>query len=574
MKYLWPDNPGLRARVVAAVSMLVAGKVLNIQVPLVMKYAIDAMSISPEMGMIVVPSALILGYGGARILSSLFYEFRTTVFAKVAQTAIRNISCNTFLHLHNMDLSWHLSRQTGGLSRTIERGTRGIQQVLTSIVFNFFPTILEIFLVIGLLGGKFGLAYAGLVGATVTSYFLYTYLVTKWRTRFRISMNRLENIAADVALDSLINFETVKYFSNEKLEVERYRKILEKYDAAQIKVTSSLGMLNFGQSLIFSVALVSGMFMASYGVAAGTMTIGDIVMINGLLLQLSFPLSFLGSTYREIRQSLIDMGSMLSVLDLKASVNDKDGAKPIDLSHSRDIEFKNVHFGYGHNQILKGIDFKVESGKKVAIVGTSGGGKTTVIRLLYRFYDTQDGDIFIAGQNIKDVTQDSLRKAIGIVPQDLVLFNDTILYNILYGKPSATIEEVENAAKLANIHDIIMKMPNGYDTEVGERGLKLSGGEKQRVCLARALLKDSPIVVLDEATSSLDAESENFIHNAFEKVSSSGKTILMISHRLKTVRNADKIIVLNNGFIAEEGTHDELVSKGGIYHELVKKQNI
>lgn len=564
----------MRLRVVTAVGLLVSAKLLNLQVPILLKQVIDSLTIADPTLTIAIPGSLIIAYGVTRSLASFFHEFRSTVFSRVAQNAIRSVACKAFLHLHHMDLNWHLSRQTGGLSRAIDRGTRGIQQVLNAVLFNFFPTFLEIGLVAGLLGYNFGTPYASLVGITIAVYFAYTLIITRWRTKFRVTMNKIDNVAANVALDSLINFETVKYFNNEKLEVERYRRLLEIYDDAQIKVTSSLSLLNFGQNVIFSASLVGAMYLASSGITSGTMSVGDLVMINSLLLQLAFPLNFLGSTYRETRQALIDMSAMFNLLDLKATVQDKPDAKELEIK-SGEIVFKNVHFGYRKNEhILNGLSFKVPAGKKVAIVGTSGGGKTTILRLLYRFYDVGDGSIEIDGQDIRDVTQESLRKNIGVVPQDLVLFNDTILYNIMYGNPSSTLEDVERVAKLANIHDSILRMPNGYLTQVGERGLKLSGGEKQRICLARALLKNPPIVILDEATSSLDSENENLVQEAFNNITSSGRTILMISHRLKTVYDADKIVVLDKGRVVEEGTHQELMKLNGTYAKLVEKQNL
>lgn len=576
LSYLWPEDPKLKGRVVSAVSLLVMAKLLNIQVPILLKYAVDAMSMVPGdiTTAIVIPTTVIIGYGAVRSMSSLFNEFKSTIFSRVAQNAIRSVACKAFYHLHAMDLNWHLSRQTGGLSRAVDRGTRAIQQVLSAVLFNVFPTFLEIGLVAGLLGSQFGWEYSALVAGTIGAYFAYTLAITRWRTKFRVSMNKIDNVAANIALDSLINFETVKYFNNENLEVERYKKLLERYDDAQVKVTSSLAMLNVGQNMIISGSLITAMVLASQGVVAGTMTVGDLVMINGLLLQLSMPLNFLGSTYRETRQALIDMAAMFNLMDLKSTIQDKKDAMPLIVKNGS-VEFRNVSFGYSPNEkILEKVNFSIPAGKKIAIVGTSGGGKTTILRLLYRFYDVEDGSILIDGQDIRDVTQDSLRKSIGVVPQDLVLFNDTILYNIMYGNTGSTLEDVERVARLANIHDAILKMPQGYLTQVGERGLKLSGGEKQRICLARALLKNPPIVVLDEATSSLDADNEHLVQSAFDNVTSSGRTILMISHRLKTVYSADKIIVLSGGKVVEEGTHPELLKLNGYYAKLVEKQNL
>lgn len=610
-RYLWPSSLGLRLRVGGAVSLLVASKLVSIQVPMLFKDIVDSVTeLSTGVAQsaeavassgIVDPHALsvaaiasLLGYGIARSTASFFHEMRSVVFSPVAQTAIRQVATQTFLHLHAMDLNWHLSRQTGGLSRAVDRGTRGIQQVLNAMLFTLVPTGLEIGLVTGLLYSQFGFNFAALTLGAVSLYGLYTLGMTRWRTKFRIEMNRLDNQAATVALDSLMNYETVKYFNNEKLEVARYEAVLKKYDAAQLKTTSSLALLNWGQNLVFSGALVGGMFMAAQGIASGSMTLGDIVLVNGLLLQLAQPLNFLGSTYRETRQALIDMSTMFKLLDLKSAISDKPGAKVLELvqrtigenssqngksaenpQKSGEIVFKDVHFGYSdESSILKGVSFTVPAGQKVAVVGSSGGGKSTLLRLLYRFYDTDKGSVSVDGQDLRNVTIDSLRKSIGVVPQDLVLFNESIFYNIRYGNPSATEEEVYEAARKANVHEQILRMPAGYETPVGERGLKLSGGEKQRVCLARALLKNPPILILDEATSSLDSESEAAVQVAIDNVVGGGRTVLMISHRLKTVHNADKIIVLDSGKVVEEGTHSQLMALRGHYFSLVQKQNL
>lgn len=566
-------------RVAGAVSLLVFAKLVNIQVPWIFKEIIDGLTIvatSVDTTLALPVLATVLGYGIARSTASFFQEMRSVVFSPVAQIAIRQVATQTFLHLHAMDLNWHLSRQTGGLSRAVDRGTRGIQQVLNAMLFTLVPTGLEICLVAGLLGNQFGWKFAALTMGAVGVYGLFTLIMTRWRTKFRIEMNKLDNQAATVALDSLINYETVKYFNNEKLEVSRYEEVLKKYDLAQQKTTSSLALLNWGQNMVFSGALAGGMFMAASGISAGVMTVGDVVLVNGLLLQLAMPLNFLGSTYRETRQALIDMSTMFKLLDLKSAITDKPDAKPLKSgAGGGEIVFKDVVFGYADDSsILKGANFTVPAGKKVAIVGMSGGGKSTLLRLLYRFYDPDTGSIAIDGQDLRSVTIDSLRRAIGVVPQDLVLFNESIYYNIQYGNPSATKEEVEAAARAANVHDAILRMPEGYDTSVGERGLKLSGGEKQRICLARALLKNPPILILDEATSSLDSESEAAVQVAIDNVVGGGRTVLMISHRLKTVHNADKILVLDGGKIVEEGTHSSLMVKRGPYYNLVQKQNL
>jgi ATP-binding cassette subfamily B (MDR/TAP) protein 7 len=573
LRYLWPkDAPALRRRVLIAIALLIGAKVLNVQVPIIFKQAIDAMNVSGDLT-VAIPFALLIGYGLARAGASLFQELRNAVFAIVAQSAIRRVATQTFYHLHQMDLRFHLSRQTGGLARAIDRGTRGISLVLSSLLFNVVPTILEIGLVCAILGWHFGSPYVAVTLGALIIYTVYTFAITNWRTKFRKEMNRLDNEAATLVIDSLLNYETVKYFNNEKLEVDRYDKVLAKYNEAALKTQSSLSLLNFGQNLIFSAALSSIMVMCAFGIQSGTMTVGDLVMVNGLVFQLSLPLNFLGSTYRELRQAVVDMDSMFSLLKLKSEITDAPHAIPID-NPIGNIEFKNVTFSYlEEKKILDNVTFSVPAGKKVAIVGISGGGKTTLLRLLYRFYDVQGGSITLDGHDIRDIKLDSLRKNIGVVPQDLVLFNDTIYYNIAYGRPSATVQEVVEAAKLAHIHDDIMRMPEGYDTVVGERGLKLSGGEKQRVCLARALLKNPKILVLDEATSSLDAENEHLIQEALQK-STQGRTIIMISHRLKSIQDAYQIVVLHQGCVVEKGTHQQLLALNGHYARLVQKQFI
>eukprot|EP01126_Amoeba_proteus_P058530 TRINITY_DN7562_c0_g1_i7.p1 TRINITY_DN7562_c0_g1~~TRINITY_DN7562_c0_g1_i7.p1 ORF type:complete len:498 (+),score=76.72 TRINITY_DN7562_c0_g1_i7:601-2094(+) len=494
------------------------------------------------------------------------------IFVHVTQDAIRTITCNTYLHLLNMDYNFHASRDTGGLSRAIDRGTRAISFIMSSLLFNIVPIIVEIGLVCGIMAYNFGFSYALVTVGTLLVYTIFTVLVTQWRTRFRKEMNLLDNRAASLYMDSLLNYETVKYFNNENHERDRYNVVMMEYNKAAIKVQNSLSFLNFGQNLIFSSSLAGVMLMISGDIVGGVYTIGDLVMVNGLLFQLSMPLNFLGSVYRELRQALTDMDVMFSLGRLNNNIKDVPSV-PLVLKNG-EIRFENVSFGYGKNCILSGTSFVVPAGKKVAIVGTSGGGKTTLFRLLYRFCSPCSGRILIDDQEISLVSLTSLRSVIGIVPQDLVLFNNTIKYNILYGKVDAGMEELEKCAKLANIHDAIMRMPHGYETEVGERGLKLSGGEKQRICIARALMKHPSILLMDEATSGLDAESEQAIHSAMEEITRD-RTVLMISHRLKTAQMADLILVLDKGKIVEQGSHEQLIQNPlGVYRQLVKMQTL
>ncbi|XP_029200623.2 iron-sulfur clusters transporter ABCB7, mitochondrial-like [Acropora millepora] len=586
LRHVWPkDRPDLKRRVVAAVVLLVAAKLMNVQVPFLFKYAIDylnnldAAALVQASGgtVITVLTALLLGYGAARTSASLFNELRNAVFAKVAQGSIRSIARRTFLHLHNLDMKFHVTRQTGALSRAIDRGTRGINFILSALVFNIFPTIFEVLLVSGILTYRCGKEFAFVTLGCIVTYTAFTLLVTQWRTKFRVQMNKADNDAGSKAIDSLINYETVKYFNNEEYEAKRYDKLLADYESASLKTTTSLAFLSWGQNLIFSASLSAIMVLASQQILKGTMTVGDLVMVNGLLFQLSVPLNFLGSVYRDIRQSLVDMQTLFDLHKVSSRIKVKPGAFPLVLSPGDDkahVIFDNVVFNYipGQN-ILNGLTFSVPAGKRVAIVGGSGSGKSTIVRLLYRFYDPVDGRILVAGHDIQDLTMDSLRKAVGVVPQDTVLFHDDVFYNINYGRIDASRDEVFEAAKMAEIHEAVLRMPKGYSTQVGERGLKLSGGEKQRIAIARAILKNPPILMYDEATSSLDSITEMNILNSLRRVTKD-RTSIFIAHRLSTVVDADEILVLEEGRVRERGSHYSLITdRNSLYAHLWHKQH-
>ncbi|MGE8704753.1 MAG: ABCB family ABC transporter ATP-binding protein/permease [Achromobacter sp.] len=569
--YLWPPGrTGLKVRVVAALLCLFAAKAATVYVPLLYKQAVDELGKGAP-GTVTVPLGLILAYGTARVLSLLFSELRDAIFARVGQHAIRSVGMQIFRHLHGLALRFHLARQTGGLNRAIERGTKGIQTLLSFLLFNILPTFFEISLVCIVLWKMFDGWLALATGATVVLYMAYTLAVTEWRAKFRRQMNETDSEANTKAIESLLNYETVKYFGNEEHEARRYDASLTRYERAAVRSQVSLSILNVGQALIISSGLTLVMWMAANGIAEGRYTLGDFVLVNTYLLQLYTPLSFFGFIYREIKQALIDMERMFELLGQDREVADRPGATPLQVSGGA-VEFRDVHFGYDPRRaILKGVSFSIPAGKTVAVVGTSGAGKSTISRLLFRFYDTDSGAILIDGQDVRDVTQASVRAAIGVVPQDTVLFNDTIRYNIGYGRPGATDAEIEAAARLAHIHDLILTMPDGYGTMVGERGLKLSGGEKQRVAIARTILKNPAIFLFDEATSALDTHTEREIQANLREVSQ-GRSTLIIAHRLSTVADADEIIVLADGRIVERGRHPQLLAQGGIYAGMWARQ--
>ncbi|TCM84723.1 ABCB family ABC transporter ATP-binding protein/permease [Rhodovulum steppense] len=573
--YLWPEGQGwAKRRVVLAMLALVLAKVIAVVTPFFYKAAVDSLTGegAPEaMLMAVGAVGLTVAYGMARLMNTGFQQLRDAIFARVGQRALRRIALETFTHIHRLSLRYHITRKTGGLSRIIERGVKGVDFLLRFLLFSIGPLVIELALVGVIFYVAFDVWYLAVVAVTIAAYVKFTFAVTEWRLKIRKKMNDQDTDANQKAIDSLLNFETVKYFGAETREAERYDRAMAGYEDAAIKTSISLAVLNFGQALLITGGLIAVMVMAAMGVQAGKLTVGDFVMVNAYMIQITMPLNFLGTVYREIRQSLVDMGEMFALLEQPAEVLDKPGAPALAVTGGA-VSFRDVRFGYDPDRpILKGVTIEVPAGRKVAIVGPSGAGKSTIGRLLFRFYDVTGGAVLIDGQDLRDVTQDSLHAQIGVVPQDTVLFNDTIYYNIAYGRPEASRAEIEAAARAAQIHDFVAGLPKGYETMVGERGLKLSGGEKQRVGIARTLLKNPPILLLDEATSALDSETEADIQTQL-KAMGEGRTVIAIAHRLSTIVDADEIVVLEDGVVVERGTHEGLVARAGRYAAMWQRQ--
>ncbi|WP_415184346.1 ABCB family ABC transporter ATP-binding protein/permease [Phaeovulum sp.] len=574
--YLWPkDEPWVKKRVVLALIALVAAKLISVFTPFLYKAAVDSLATEARGdGWLLALGAvgLTVAYGVARLGTVGFGELRDAVFVRVGQRALRKLALETFTHIHRLSMRYHITRKTGGLSRIIERGVKGVDFLLRFMLFSVGPLILELTMVTVIFAVMFDLWYAAVVVVTIWAYVTFTFKVTEWRVKIRREMNQQDSDANQKAIDSLLNFETVKYFGAEAREAVRYDDSMERYEGLAVKTGQSLSVLNFGQSLLITAGLITVMVMAAMGVQAGKLTVGDFVMVQAYMLQITMPLGFLGTVYREIRQALVDMGEMFDLLHQPAEIEDKPGANALQVKGG-EVLFDDVHFAYDPERpILKGITLKVGAGQTVALVGPSGSGKSTVGRMMFRFYDVTGGALRIDGQDVRDVTQDSLHNAIGVVPQDTVLFNDTIYYNIAYGRPDATRPEVEAAARAARIHDFVMALPDGYETTVGERGLKLSGGEKQRVGIARTLLKNPPILLLDEATSALDTQTERDIQDSLRAMGK-GRTVITIAHRLSTIADADRIVVLDAGRIVEEGRHEELLAHGGRYAAMWARQS-
>ena len=566
--YLWPKGQSeIKYRVVFSMLALIFSKLIAVYTPLIYRDAVNALSDQGINDLFLGAVGLTIAYGVSRIFMNGFQQLRDILFAKVAQRALRKLALKTFLHIHALSLRYHITRQTGGLSRIVERGVKGVEFLLRYILFSIGPLILELLLIAILLYVMLDIRYLGVIFGTIGIYGWFTFKVTEWRVKLRKKMNDQDTDAAQKAVDSLLNFETVKYFNAEQREASRYDMAMAGYEDAALKTAYSLAFLNFGQAILITFGLIIVMVMAAIGVQNGTLNVGDFVMVNAYMIQITMPLNFLGTIYREIRQALVDMGAMFNLLDQKKEIVDSPDAQPINVIKG-DVKFSNVQFSYDKKRpILSDLNLDIVGGQKIAIVGSSGSGKSTIGRLLFRFYDVSGGFISIDGQDVRNVTQSSLHNVIGVVPQDTVLFNDSIFYNIAYGKDDATLEEVENAARSAQIHEFVKSLPDGYETTVGERGLKLSGGEKQRVGIARTVLKDPPILLLDEATSALDSETEHEVQDALERAGR-GRTVISIAHRLSSIADAERIVVLEEGYIVEMGSHNELLKKRGRYYDL------